>query len=138
MFKKFHLIFGFLLFITFLMTGQYMDRYYNHLADMEDVSRALMRMEHIYILLSSLIHISLGSYIVASNVKFTLILQTIGSILTSIATLMIIYSFFTELPTTTIERPICRMALYLTLAGILCHGIPNLFTIFSNKDVTSV
>ncbi len=138
MFKKFHLIFGFILFVVFLMTGQYMDRNYNHLADMEDVSRALMRMEHIYILLSSLIHISLGSYIISSKVKLTFILQTIGSIITTIATLMIIYSFFTELPTTTIERPICRMGLYLTLTGILCHGVPNLFTLFSNNDVSPV
>ena len=37
----------------------------------------------------------------------------------------IIVSFFTELPTAIIERPISRYGIYLSLAGVLFHLFPE-------------
>jgi len=64
-----HLIFDFLMFVVFLLTGQYMDRNFNHLIDMDDLPRALMRAQHLYILLATLINIALGSYLTVSKDK---------------------------------------------------------------------
>jgi hypothetical protein len=60
--KRFHLIFGLLLVIVFLLTGQYMDHFHQHLQSMPDGPRMLYRSRHIYILLSGLIHLGIGAY----------------------------------------------------------------------------
>lgn len=125
--KLTHLIFGFLMFLVFLLTGQYMDKTYNHLEDMEDLPRALMRAQHLYILFSALIHIVLGSYLTVSKDKLIKTFQILGSLLVYSATILLIYSFFNELPSDYIERPICRNALYIMLGGVLGHGVSALF-----------
>ena len=128
-----HLSFGFLMFIAFLLTGQYMDKNFNHLIDMEDLPRALMRAQHLYILLAALINIVLGCYLTVSKDKLIMIFQILGSLLIICATLLLLYSFFTELPSDHIERPLCRLALYTMLAGVLGHGVPNFILLFTNK-----
>jgi len=130
-----HLIFGFLMFITFLLTGQYMDRNFNHLAEMEDLPRALMRAQHLYILLAALINIVLGSYLTVSKDKLIATFQIFGSLLIVIATLILVYSFFEELPSRHIERPLCRFGLYTMLAGVLGHGVPNFIILFTKKSL---
>lgn len=129
-----HLIFGFLMFIVFLLTGQYMGRNFNHLVDMDDLPRALMRMQHLYILFAALLNLLLGSYLTISKDKLIQILQILGSMLIVVATLLLLYSFFTELPTQNIERPLCRIALYIVLAGVLAHSVPQLILIFSKTS----
>jgi len=103
-----------------------MDKNFNHLADMDNFPRALMRMQHLYILLAGLINISIGSYLRHAKDRFLFILQIIGSLLIITATLLLVYSFFTELPSSHIERPLCRNALYLILAGVLFHVLPGI------------
>ena len=128
-----HLLFGFIMFIVFLLTGQYMDRNFNHLIDMEDLPRALMRAQHLYILLAALINIVLGSYLTVSKDKLIMSFQILGSLLIVGATLLLLYSFFEELPTDHMERPFCRYALYIMLAGVFGHGLPNLLLLFIRK-----
>ena len=128
-----HLVFGFLMFVTFLLTGQYMDRNFNHLVDMEDLPRALMRAQHLYILFSALINIVLGSYLTMSKDVWVKTFQLFGSILIVGATILLLYSFFKELPTNHIERPLCRQGLYIMLAGVLGHGIPSVLQLFIKK-----
>lgn len=124
-FKKIHLIFGFTALITFLLTGQYMHHKYNHLIDMPLTERALFRAGHIYILLCSLIHIVIGTYLKISNLKLNKTLQIVGSIFLFISTFILIYSFFTELPTNQIERLFSRFGIYFALAGTLFHSASN-------------
>ena len=121
------------MFIVFLLTGQYMDKYHNHLADMEDLPRALMRAQHLYILLAALINMSLGGYLTISKDKIVRSFQIFGTILIIAATIMLILWFFKELPSDQIERPMCRKALYLMLAGVLGHGVPNLILSFTRQ-----
>ena len=131
---KFHLIFGFLMFGVFLYTGQFMDKNYNHLADMSDLPRALMRAQHLYILLAALINIGLGSYLTISQDKIVRSFQIFGTILIIAATFLLVLSFFKELPSDQIERPMCRKALYLILAGVLGHGVPMLLMSFVKQS----
>lgn len=124
--KSFHFIFGIALLITFALTGQYMHHKYDHLEGMPSLERALFRAEHIYILLMALINVGLGTYLTTFKAKILKLLQNIGSFLVTIASVLMVYSFFTELPSTVIERPISRNALYLILAGVLFHAFTQL------------
>lgn len=58
-----HLIFGISTFVIFLITGRFMRTDFPDKAVIPQEFRMLMRSRHIYILLSSLIHILLGLYI---------------------------------------------------------------------------
>jgi len=119
-----HLIIGIMVFLLFLYTGQLMRHQY-FVGEMEGMSRALYRANHLYILLFGLINISLGNYLNVGDWQIKKITQTIGSFLILIATVLVIYSFFVDLPTEGIERPHARNALYLILAGVLFHTIPD-------------
>ncbi|MGB6268020.1 MAG: hypothetical protein WBF67_03340 [Olleya sp.] len=128
---KTHLVLGILMVIAFLLTGQFMHHNYNHLKDMELMNRALFRAGHIYILLFGLINAALGTHFKMYKNKIYKILQLIGSIAIFTASLLVFYGFFTELPTTTIERPLTRFSIYIILFGVSTHGlislVPNKF-----------
>ncbi|MDT7833247.1 hypothetical protein RQM59_12690 [Flavobacteriaceae bacterium S356] len=126
MLGKIHFYLGISIVIIFILTGQYMHHNYDHLKGMEQMNRALFRAGHLYILLFGLIHIALGSYFRRiKNVIFRKI-QWLGSVILFIASFLVIYGFFTELPTEHIERPLTRMSLYLVLLGISIHGLVSL------------
>ncbi len=95
-------------------------------AQLESTSRALIRAGHIYILLSSLIHIGLGLYIRVLRRSWRKVVQLLGSLLLIIGTSLLVYSFWAEYPTEHLKRPISRMGLYITLAGMVGHFIANL------------
>ena len=107
---------------------------YDHLIGMPDIERALFRAGHIYILFSSLIHLVLGSYLNISTKPLKRMTQGMGSLLLVAATILIIFSFFYELPTNQIERGYSRYGIYLTLAGVLLHAIPEKKLSLFNRD----
>lgn len=125
--KKIHLFGGILIVIIFILTGQYMHHKYNHLEGMELMSRALFRTGHLYILLFGLVNVSLGAYYKISKKKLFKTIQLIGSLLIIASSVLIIYSFFLELTTEEIERPLSRYSLYIILAGVSIHGFVSLF-----------
>lgn len=100
---------------------------FNQLIDMELMSRALFRTGHLYILLFGLINISLGINFQLSQNGVLKNIQKIASGFIFIATILVIYSFFTELPSSKIDRPIASLSLYLILAGVSFHGLIFLF-----------
>lgn len=124
--QKLHFFGGIVFLITFILSGQYMDAYYNHLQGMEDIQRMIFRAEHIYLLLTSLIHLSMGSYVTIHTRKGLKYLQVLASGLMFLASLLFILSFFKDMPTANIERPLSRLGLYLMLAGVALHGILRL------------
>jgi len=126
MLGKIHLYLGILVIVIFLLTGQYMHHNFDHLKNMELMNRALFRAGHLYILLFGLINVSLGTHFRISNINFLNRVQLFGSVIILIATFLIIYGFFTELPTEEIERPLTRNSLYLILFGVSTHGIVSL------------
>lgn len=120
------MFFGILMVVVFLLSGQFMDKYHNHLQDMELMARALYRAGHIYILLFGLINAALGAHLKLSDIKWINILQKAGSGILFLASFMVIFSFFTELPATEIERSFARISLYLILLGVSIHGLTTL------------
>jgi hypothetical protein len=76
--KRLHLLCGVLGLAIFLATGQYMDRWLNHLDGMPDGPRALYRSGHIYILFSASLNLLLGVYVAASPGRTSRILQYVG------------------------------------------------------------
>lgn len=120
---KTHFYLGLLIIVIFLLTGQYMDHKYGHLQDMELMNRALFRAGHLYILLFGLINVALGINLLTSEQKILRNIQLFGSVVILVASSLVIYAFFVELPTEQIERPLTRYSLYLILFGVSVHGI---------------
>src|SRR6185369_7547627 len=94
--KRFHLIFGLVLLVVFLLTGQYMDRFHDHLRNMPDGPRMLYRTRHIFILFSGLLHLGLGAYFRYRSDAGRRLLQALGSVLVTIASVLFIIAFFYE------------------------------------------
>jgi hypothetical protein len=119
--KRFHLIFGLLLVIIFLLTGQYMDRVHNHLQGMSDGPRMLYRSRHIYILLSGLLHLGIGSYFRYRPERVRRILQLLGSFLITAAPIFFIIGFFQEPHLIGLYVPLSKHGIILVAIGTLLH-----------------
>ena len=116
-----HLLFGIIVFVVFLVTGQFMR---GDFPDKEIISqefRLLMRSRHIYILLSSFIHIALGLYMQISPTKWRKYLQISGSAFLFAGTILLVWAFFYETYTAKGFSQLSRYGLYATLAGTAFH-----------------
>ena len=122
--KRFHLIFGVFILVVFLLTGQYMDRFHDHLMYMTDGPRMLYRTRHIFILMSGLLHVGIGTYFTLHPTTTRRILQSIGSVLITLATLLFIIAFFYEPHLAALHTP-------LSLAGTITIAVGTLLHLFS-------
>jgi hypothetical protein len=119
--KRFHLIFGLLLFALFVLTGQYMDRVLHHLQGMPDGPRMLYRSRHIYILLTGLLHLGIGSYMQYQTDTIRRTLQWAGSLLITIAAVLFLVAFFYEPNLSGLYAPVTKKGIYLVATGVLLH-----------------
>src|SRR5215510_16185362 len=119
--KKIHLIFGVCVLIGFLLTGQYMDKYHNHMVGVPDGPRLLYRTRHIFILLSGLINLALGSYVTYRTESWRRIMQVSGSIFILVASLLFITAFFYEPTLNDLHTPLTHWGTYTIVAGIVFH-----------------
>ncbi len=124
--KRFHLVFGLLVVIVFLLTGQYMDIHLGHLHDMADGPRMLYRTRHIYILLAGLLNIGIGSYLTAHLERWPRVLHLLGSELIVVATCLFITAFFCDPRLSDLETPLSHYAMYLISSGTLLHLFSSL------------
>ena len=83
--------------------------------------RILMRSRHIYILLSSLIHIILGVYLQIHVEAWRRILQIFASVLLIAGSVLFVWAFIYETYTTQHFSDLSRFALYVTLWGTIVH-----------------
>jgi hypothetical protein len=119
--RNFHLVFGALIVIAFLLTGQYMDKYHGHLEGMPDGPRLLYRTRHIFILLSGLLHLGLGAYFARRLRLWRRVLQLSGSGLISVASLLFVVAFFYEPGLRDLHTPLSHWGAYTIAAGTLLH-----------------
>lgn len=119
--RRFHLIFGIVVLIVFILTGQYMDRYHDHLRGMPDLPRMLYRSRHIYLLLAGLLHVGIGSYFQTRLHGWRNIMQIAGSLLITLATMFLIAAFFYEPLHPGYVTPFSRWGIYSIVAGTLFH-----------------
>lgn len=94
--------------------------------------RLLMRSRHIYILLSSLIHIVLGVYFQFQQ-DWRRFLQIFASALLFAGSVLFVWAFVYETYTTRMFSEISRFALYATLGGTIFHLFGG-FRLKSKKD----
>jgi magnesium-transporting ATPase (P-type) len=116
-----HLIFGIIVFVVFLITGKFMRLDFPDKEIIPQELRILMRSRHIYILLSSFIHILLGLYLQIHKETWRKSLQIPGSLLLFTGTILLISAFFYETYTTRHFSEVSRFGLYTTLGGTILH-----------------
>ena len=85
-----------------------------------------MRSRHIYILLSSLIHLSLGVYVQFRPQRVRRVLQALGSALLFTASGLLVYAFVVETYELQGYSDFSRWGLYLSLAGVGFHLLGGL------------
>lgn len=124
--KRFHLIFGFVVIIIFIFTGQYMDKFLQHLDGMADGPRMMYRTRHIYILLSGLLNLGIGAYFSYRATCWRRLLQFAGSALILAATALFITGFFWEPKLAGLETPWSGQGVYLIACGTLLHFFSGL------------
>lgn len=124
--KRFHLIFGFVVIIIFILTGQYMDKFLQHLEGMADGPRMMYRTRHIYILLSGLLNLAVGAYFSYRATRWRRLLQFAGSALIVAATALFITGFFWEPKLAGLETPWSGQGVYLIAYGTLLHFFSGL------------
>jgi hypothetical protein len=124
--KRLHLVFGICVVIAFLLTGQYMDRYHNHLEGMPDGVRMLYRTRHIFILLAGLLNLGVAAYVTYRSDLLRRSLQWLGSGLIMLASLLFIAAFFYEPGLTNLHTPLSHWGAYAIMTGTLLHVLSEL------------
>lgn len=121
--KKVHLIFGVLVVIGFVLTGQYMDKFYNHMRGMPDAPRLLYRTRHLFILFSGLLNLGIGAYFTYRTEIWQRTLQVLGSLFIFAASLLFIIGFFDEPNRGDLRTPLSHYGAYAIAAGAVLHVI---------------
>lgn len=121
--KKVHLIFGLVVVIIFLLTGQYMDKYFHHLVGMPDAPRLLYRTRHIFILLSGLLNLGIGAYFTYRTETWQRVTQLLGSLFVFTASLLFVIGFFYEPNRGDLRTPLSHYGAYAIAAGAVLHVI---------------
>jgi len=119
--KRFHLIFGLVVVVVFLLTGQYMDRYHQHLMYMADGPRMLYRTRHIFILMSGLLHLGIGTYFTTRTSTVRRSLQIVGSSFITVASVLFTIAFFYEPHLEDLRAPLSLVGMILIAVGTLLH-----------------
>lgn len=126
--RKFHLIFGIVVLIVFVLTGQYMRIFHARLQGMEDFPRILFRSRHIYILFASLVNVSIGMYFNYWFARWRKILQIVGSVLIALSSTLLVVAFFYETSHVMLGSPFSRFGVILTAVGVGLHLIGSIGT----------
>jgi phosphoglycerol transferase MdoB-like AlkP superfamily enzyme len=119
--KKTHLIFGVCVVLAFLLTGQYMDKFYNHMVGVPDAQRLLFRTRHIFILLAGLLNLGIGAYFTYRIEIWQRTMQLLGSLLIFAASCLFLIAFFYEPNRGDLRTPLSHWGTYTIAAGALLH-----------------
>ncbi len=120
--KRLHLIFGVLVVLAFLLTGQYMDFQSPPVRELTDEgTRMMFRSRHIYLLLAGLINLGVGVYFTYHRTAWRKSLQVVGSALILLAPLLMAAAFFYEPMLKGLKRPFTLPAIVALFAGVFLH-----------------
>ena len=121
--RRFHLVYGWVLFAVFLLTGQYMHKYLYHLLYLPDGTRMLYRSRHIYILLASLLNLSIGLYLTYAGQRWRRGVQLAGSTLIVSAPVLLVIAFFREASLGPDKTTFSYFGIIAIALGMLLHFI---------------
>ena len=134
--KTLHRIFGALVILAFLLTGQFMDFQQPPVRELTDEgTRMMFRSRHIYILLAGLLNLGVGVYFTYWRERWRKILQLVGSALLIIAPLMMIGAFFYEPTLKGLQRTLTLPAIVALVVGVFFHLFSGMK---QGKDSTAV
>ena len=132
---RFHLVFGLVLFVIFLVTGQYMRADFPDKEAIDQTLRVLMRSRHIYILFSALIHIGLGLYFIPRVGTWRKALQYSGSAVLLGSSILLVIAFIQETYSFGVFSELSRYGIYTSLAGVGLHLVSALPTLAIERSV---
>ena len=118
---RWHLAVGVLATVVFLATGQYMDRFLEHLQGMEPGPRLLYRTRHIFILLVALLNLALGTYAQPHSNARCRACQYLGTLSITVATALFFAAFIYEPTRGDLRSPLTHDATYAVVAGVALH-----------------
>ena len=121
-----HLIFGVFVVVVFLLTGQYMDKLYNHMVGVPDAQRLLFRTRHIFILLAGLLNLGIGAYFTYRVETWRRTIQLVGSLFIFAASCLFVIAFFYEPNLGDLHTPLSHWGTYTIAAGALLHVISGM------------
>ena len=121
--RKIHLIFGIFVVVAFLLTGQYMDKLYNHMVGVPDAQRLLFRTRHIFILLAGLLNLGIGAYFTYRVETWRRTIQLLGSLLIFVASFLFLIAFFYEPKLNDLHTPLSHWGTYTIASGALLHVV---------------
>ncbi len=107
--------------IVFLATGVYLEVRFPDLYGSNEAIRYLFRANHVYILLSGLLNIGIGTYLGWHTQRWRKNLQVTGSVFLLSAPILLIVAFFYEPPFASPERYITVVGIVFLAVGTLCH-----------------
>ena len=83
----------------------------------------LYRTRHIFILMSGLLHLGLGSYFIARAQTWRRALQMLGSLLITIAPVLFTIGFFYEPYLQGLHAPLSKIGVIIMAVGALLHVV---------------
>src|SRR6516164_4420732 len=123
--KNVHLIFGVCVVIAFLLTGQYMDKYYNHMVGVPDAPRLLYRTRHIFILLTGLLNLVIGVYFTYRMQIWRRTMQLLDSLFIFVASFLFLMAFFYEPHLSNLHTPLSHWGTYAIATGAVLHVVSS-------------
>lgn len=121
--RKAHFILGIILFVIFLITGQFMRAHFPDKDVIGQDLRLLMRSRHIYILYCGFLHILLGVYLQLQPGGWRKMVLYIGSAMLIASGGLLVWAFVAETYTYAGFSEISRFGIYTSLAGVALHAI---------------
>lgn len=118
--KKLNLYFGLLLFVVFLLTGQYMQHVFRPQYEEQLVLRMQVRANHIYILFISLLNILAFKCSLSGNWRYKSLGMVIFHASLVASGILMVMAFFTEYTTDMSNRTLTK---YSAILAILSIGI---------------
>lgn len=118
--RKIHLWFGWLMVLTFVLTGQYMRHIIHPAMEADATFRFSMRANHVYLLLFGLAHLLTGAYFQPMEATGRARLQQAGSAALLLASLLALAGFFVE-PKVGADRPVMLTAMVVAVTGTGLH-----------------
>lgn len=121
-----HLLVGAVFFVLFLLTGVYMILNFPELYNGREEVRMMYRSTHIYLLMSALLNLMAGNYLLGVEEANFLRLKKLASLLIVVTPPLFFAAFIVEPPVYAIERPISFWGVIFLVTGVLLHALLNL------------
>jgi hypothetical protein len=119
--KRAHLLVGLFGFLVFLGTGIYMRSGFPEFYASTEALRYMYRANHVYLLLASLVNITLGIYLAPIATGWRALLSRIGSVLAILSPVVLCYAFFMEVPKASPQRVLTALGVLFVALGVAGH-----------------